>query len=1850
MNGLDTIVDFINSNREWLIYVPTMLFVLILFIWTFVGFIRGSRRSSYAFLMMVIAIAVSAGIYFYLYPNGGANAYSLMTSVGLNPEQLFNVKFPEPNLLSGFRALVLEQVAQQNGGIQNITIEMYPYINVMAESVLKLGVFLVCLVLYFAILLILNVFYFLFFRNKKYKRKLQYKGKVFRKRRFIGGFVGLCRGFIVAIISFSFLGAGLIAATGGKEAKKGVTFNDPTLSNIYDLNNFAKELGSTGIFKVLNGVQDKNNNPYYLFISNSILSGNIGDDNYKLTEQFQSFTGLANDLIDLIAKYGGKDISYDIITGNNPEEAEKILVDLFNNQDFNNELIEIIDKYEGTEYIKNLFKASTGSLIKNYGLIMAEKNPELEKEFMGFYDTLFSGVEGIKPDELVTFEDVKTVFKAVVSSGNELLELAEYSKNGDKSRKITFTNKILNVYDGMFDYLDDLSMFNINDTAKDKNYSKLIDNAISFTFSIVKDANGKPLENPFKEANIKWTTEFKGLVMSVNNISNISEEMYQYQTTNQELDLKTVSAVFKEDYKNREIIDKNYDSLVDLANQFSSVNYLLNSDLFYSQYEKMMNATLQSTEFKMPRTLKWANQNGVEGELSKVLNIFRKVLRNGALDEILDDIKFTDLNTIKKLINSLNKIDGNQTVLENFVESDFIHYTLSQFLVLFKNDSIKISVPSECYEVIDGVNIITKDEIKNLVNVVPVVLNEIPDLNVIKDDPLVFVDALQKDTVKDKVISSNVLSATASETVYNLYLNNSSLSQYIYIPKKLAFTNENRDTAMKSWIGNGGELDKLLSSLKFVDVRGLMNNDQNAIIKITEISRPNFDILVDSLILKTSFPKILNTLSTEEFKIMIPSDSLSENNEEYQIIENEELYTMLVAANKILFINETTNKIDYNLNNILPNKDSILESTIISASIVEVILTNPNATKFLSVPSDLKTVDYNNFKQSLWMTNYLEHTNELNKMFETFNVFEIKLDDVINGNLDTNKIINKVLTLDEQYNNTTKTKLETICESKVLHLTLSNTLETNPDISKNVIVPDNAIIDLTSPDRFIKVNELANLIAGVKGAFEFDANTDLIQEFNNLEQLIAKLFTGDFSAKKNQLLTSYILEETIIIKVNEYFIQNPNDMLIIPTFLSLNNYEAWHSTRLANDSLGNPGELSNLLEILAITKVGELFGKPNFNEELNKKLNASAILYTEADSLSLNAETIKNEKVMLQDAILKSFVVNSTVIKTLNDQAHAGSGIYMPEAYKFTNIKEEFTKENIWLKNKEINSMFSALNELRLPIVENSINVEINGILNKNYDTNLLLSSKVIWFTLSNNLLNNETLYFDSSDVLDNITAKTELYITNNEIDNLLNSVKVLADNSGNIDINNIKISNVFANYEQNVDRLLNSSTLKVTLIKVLSDALSTPGANLTIPVELRYEFADHIVNILGNEALERYTLVKNEYGYNELRNILDVVNALNLAEKIDNKEVINLDINQFLTNSTNSLEQNELALKNQDTILKSLLVSASITDIIASIQGLEIPTKLKEEAAMMKTNGRYTNSLWLSNNEIKNLFTALGVLDIQTHNNSFAIDPNSLINLLTKENITKVHTSSIVYKVLSDSIIDNVKLNMFIPLNVLENYSKDYEDKVIKTTELFNLTNGVKALFGDNFGSEITLPTKENVDMILLSDILHMTISREITKAVNSFTILETQKNVASIVDGLNNDKQIILNKDEVSSFVKTLLKINTNTANNKFTIEFKTTPNGVIEDLKKLDASNLESVLVNSILSNIITSTKDNKAAFKYVYDSQGMTNGGYVYKQFNTITLTNETIDLNNLVSSEKEYITKEDFLVVVNKINK
>ena len=135
MNGLDTIVDFINSNREWLIYVPTMLFVLILFIWTFVGFIRGSRRSSYAFLMMVIAIAVSAGIYFYLYPNGGANAYSLMTSVGLNPEQLFNVKFPESNLLSGFRALVLEQVAQQNGGIQNITIEMYPYINVMAESV-----------------------------------------------------------------------------------------------------------------------------------------------------------------------------------------------------------------------------------------------------------------------------------------------------------------------------------------------------------------------------------------------------------------------------------------------------------------------------------------------------------------------------------------------------------------------------------------------------------------------------------------------------------------------------------------------------------------------------------------------------------------------------------------------------------------------------------------------------------------------------------------------------------------------------------------------------------------------------------------------------------------------------------------------------------------------------------------------------------------------------------------------------------------------------------------------------------------------------------------------------------------------------------------------------------------------------------------------------------------------------------------------------------------------------------------------------------------------------------------------------------------------------------------------------------------------------------------------------------------------------------------------------------------------------------------------------------------------------------------------------------------------------------
>lgn len=1853
MNALNTIVEFINNNREWLIYVPTLLFILILLIWTFVGFLRGSRRSSYAFLMMIISIALCTGVFFYLYPNGGENAYSLMSAIGLKPDNIFNVNFPEPNLLSGIRELVLNMVADQNGGIQNITIEMYPYINVMAEAALKLAIFLVCLVVYFVLLLILNVFYFFFFRNKKYKRKLQYRGETFKKRRFIGGFVGLCRGFIVAIVTFSFLGAALIATTGGKEADKDVTFKDPTLANIYDLNNFAKELGSTGIFKILNGVKDQNNNPYYLFISNSILSGKLGDENYKVTEQFQSFTALANDLIDLIGKYGGNDISYDIITGQNQEEAERILVDLFNNQDFNNELITIIDKYEGTEYIKNLFKASTGSLIKNYGIIMAELSPELEKEYLGFYDTLFTGVDGIKPEELVTFEDVKTVFKAVVNSGNELLEFADYYQKGDKSRKITFTNKILNVYDGMFDYLDDLSMFNINDAEKNENYSKLIGNAINFTFSISKDEAGNPLTNPFKDVNITWTSEFKGLVKSLNNVSNITEEMYQYQTETEEVDLKTVSAVFKEDYKNREIIDKNYDSLVELANEFSSVNYLLNSDLFYGQYEKLMNNTLQTTEFKMPRTLKWSNDGAVEGELTKVLTIFRNVLRNGALDEILDDIHFTDLNTIKKLINSLNKIDGNVTVLDSLIESDFIYYTLSQMLVLFKNDSIKISVPDDCYEVIDGVNIITKIEMKNLVNTIPVVLNEIEDLNVIKDDPLVFIDALQKDSVKNQVISSNVLSATASETVYNMYLNNQSLNQYIYIPNKLAFTAENRNEAMKSWLGNGGELDKLLSALKFVDIRGIMNNDQNAIIKITELSRPNFDILIDSLILQASFPKILTTLSTPDFVIIIPTDSLTVNNGEYQIIEKQELYTMLVAANKILFVNNTTNKIDYDLNMILPNKDTILESTIISASIVNIVLTNQNVSTALTIPTDLKVVDYDNFKASSWMLGYLEHNNELNKMFETFNVLDIKLDEVVNGNLNTNSIINKVLTLDEEYNNSGKTKLETICESKVLHLTLSNTLETNPEISNNISVPDGAIIDLTKTDRFIKVSEFANLISGVKEAFGFDANTDLIQEFNNIEQLISKLFSGDFSYKKDKLLTSYILEETIIVKVNDYFIKNPNDMLVLPNFLSLNNYEAWHSTRLANDSLGNPGELSNLLEILAITKVGELFGKPNFNEELNKKLNASSILYTEADSMMPNSVEILNEKVLLQEAILNSYVINATVIKTLNDQALNNSGIYMPNAYKFNDISNEFTSDNIWLKSKEINLMFNALNELRLPIVENSINVDINGVLNKDYDTNVLLSSKVIWFTLSSHLLENQTLYFDSTDVLDNITDNKELYISNNEINNLLTSVKVLADSTGNIDITNIKISNLFANYEHNIDILLNSNILKITLIKVITEALSTPGANLNIPTELRYEFIDHIVVVKGNEALERYTLIKNEYGYNELRNIFDVINALNLAEKIDNQEVINLDINQFLTNTNNTLEQNEVALKNQDIILKSLLISTSVTDIISSIDGLNIPTKLKEEAMSMKTNGRYTNSLWLANNEIKKLFTALGVLDIQTKNNNIVIDPNSLIDLLTKENINIVHNSSIVYKVLSDSIIDVIKDNMFIENNLLESYSLDYTDKVISENELFNLTTGVKLLFGNNFNSPIKLPKEEDVDKILLSDILYLTISREITKAMASSTnnssikLLKTDTNVLSQVTSTQNEKLVSFNKDEVSKFVKALIKTNNGNDTN-FNLKIETI-NDVINILLKLNVNDLESVIVVSSLNNFIckknlsTNNYDSLIAFNFEFKNK---------VKRDLVCNKEEIIELkDNVISNtiQEPYVLKGEYITYLNSRN-
>lgn len=264
-------------------YLPTLLALLIISICTIRGAIKGFRKSTILFVQYLVSIAIGFIVYFAcrdLFYN--ADYSSLWSAFG---EEFANAK----TLYDGLVVLIGKISPQFEGLVNNEY--MKEVINGLAGMFVSVGYgILTLIILPLTVRIFLYMIYLIFYREGKYKKRLEKQDKEYKPRRLLGLIPGVLRGFVCATISISLLNSCYFILGGGTSLEKGSEENITLLEQFnddlgYDLNviyqGFKKSRNS-GIGKIyeaikINGVPI--DYAYFDLFTSSKINVDNSDDN-----------------------------------------------------------------------------------------------------------------------------------------------------------------------------------------------------------------------------------------------------------------------------------------------------------------------------------------------------------------------------------------------------------------------------------------------------------------------------------------------------------------------------------------------------------------------------------------------------------------------------------------------------------------------------------------------------------------------------------------------------------------------------------------------------------------------------------------------------------------------------------------------------------------------------------------------------------------------------------------------------------------------------------------------------------------------------------------------------------------------------------------------------------------------------------------------------------------------------------------------------------------------------------------------------------------------------------------------------------------------------------------------------------------------------------------------------------------------------------------------------------------------------------------------------------------------------------------------------------------------------------
>ena len=254
-----------NETIDLLIkIVPTVLFLLIVLVSFLVGFCRGLRKSAIILSHKFITGIILFGLYLFLVETNAGDKFVLDAINLFMGENGLEISLGVSTNCVYLREVIVEYVIDLLGfskGIEVILLDSGVYLQTLVNLIYHILLAIVLFVLYLIIVFILRITYWLFYSERKHKRKLKklfMNGKVpetYKKRRLQGGLLGLAKGLLSGILALSMLGSTLYTITGGSGENSSLVehdFENDTVNTVYSIYRSVDDYGSDGIIKLFN--------------------------------------------------------------------------------------------------------------------------------------------------------------------------------------------------------------------------------------------------------------------------------------------------------------------------------------------------------------------------------------------------------------------------------------------------------------------------------------------------------------------------------------------------------------------------------------------------------------------------------------------------------------------------------------------------------------------------------------------------------------------------------------------------------------------------------------------------------------------------------------------------------------------------------------------------------------------------------------------------------------------------------------------------------------------------------------------------------------------------------------------------------------------------------------------------------------------------------------------------------------------------------------------------------------------------------------------------------------------------------------------------------------------------------------------------------------------------------------------------------------------------------------------------------------------------------------------------------------------------------------------------------------